>query len=727
MFSPEFRGAWGRWVTSMRKDRVRSFVFCDVFTDQQTLDDYFFRAAWYLKQHLRRGSRVYFRAPGLQTPAEVPDYLGAELKEIARTLGDTLVIESSSRSAPVADPVVYLNNGGSVSRSRRFLNRALRRPVLAVNHDSNQYASSIWLYCSSNHGQGTEQQRVVSQRRFRELAESLATNVAFVFGTGPSFDRIDLSALPPGLRIATNSMVVNDQVMEQLAPRIIIASDPIFHAGPSKYAFALRQKILSALERYDAWFIFPMRDIGVYSEHFPAHLQERLIGVPLTVPGPVNYRLLEQFSVATTSNVMTLLLLPVAASLAKTLVLGGFDGRPIEQNSYFWEHSSTVQLTGEMQSIRRAHPAFFHIDYDDYYLKHVYALQRYLDDLNKAGYSVVSLTDSHIPAVKARFAGGRLPANESALPAVSVIMPNHNSGGLIDEAIESVLVQTEKRLELIIVDDGSTDESLPLARMRADANPAIRLIECTHSGVSAARNRGLAEARGRWIAFLDSDDVLVGEESLSARIRALEGAPAFDICAGSVAMTDEQGRDVGRQIRPRARDFRSWLSGMHINGVLGYAWVLKQASFPEALRYGEDWSYLAELTRRGYRVFPVETVVATYRLREGSATQARMRQHVLSVIGALRELTKDGAGGFYPRLNRPGLSAVAVEREVNCRYMQLLVHSVLLDKPVKDIADLLAARLELGGQISHCGGSISAIAVRAYRNGVRSQERGPGE
>ncbi len=89
-------------------------------------------------------------------------------------------------------------------------------------------------------------------------------------------------------------------------------------------------------------------------------------------------------------------------------------------------------------------------------------------------------------------------------PAITVIMPTFNRAEYITEAVESVLCQSVNCFELIVIDDGSTDDTLKKLQCYKDR---IRIISTEHKGVSAARNIGIKEARGEWIAFLDSDDI----------------------------------------------------------------------------------------------------------------------------------------------------------------------------------------------------------------------------
>jgi GT2 family glycosyltransferase len=136
------------------------------------------------------------------------------------------------------------------------------------------------------------------------------------------------------------------------------------------------------------------------------------------------------------------------------------------------------------------------------------------------------------------------PCQRFALPVVSVIIPTHNRWPLVGEAIESVLKQSYRDFELIVIDDGSTDDT---SRRVAEFGSHLRLIRQPQKGVSAARNRGVAAARGRYLAFLDSDDLWLAEK-LKVQTGFMEEHLEIQI-----SQTDEIWMRRGLRVNPRVK------------------------------------------------------------------------------------------------------------------------------------------------------------------------------
>jgi glycosyltransferase involved in cell wall biosynthesis len=130
------------------------------------------------------------------------------------------------------------------------------------------------------------------------------------------------------------------------------------------------------------------------------------------------------------------------------------------------------------------------------------------------------------------------------LPLVSVVIPTYNRWPMIGEAVQSVLAQTFDRFELIIVDDGSTDSTVPSL---SQCDSRLKIITQPRAGVAAARNAGVAMSRGKYIAFLDSDD-LWSPAKLAVQTNFMERDSGMGIC-----QTEETWIRNGIRVNPKLK------------------------------------------------------------------------------------------------------------------------------------------------------------------------------
>ena len=120
----------------------------------------------------------------------------------------------------------------------------------------------------------------------------------------------------------------------------------------------------------------------------------------------------------------------------------------------------------------------------------------------------------------------------------TIVVPSFNHARWVVEAVRSALDQTERDVEVVVIDDGSTDDSL--ARLATIADPRLEIVTQPNAGLSNTLNRGLARARGRWVKFVPSDDVLE-PECIARQLAAAERAPGARLVFALPTVVDADG------------------------------------------------------------------------------------------------------------------------------------------------------------------------------------------
>lgn len=211
------------------------------------------------------------------------------------------------------------------------------------------------------------------------------------------------------------------------------------------------------------------------------------------------------------------------------------------------------------------------------------------------------------------------------MTTVAVVIPCYNAGGFIGETIRSALEQTARPLEVIVVDDGSTDQSAAVAEA---FGPPVRVIRQANQGESVARNRGIDEARGEWVAFLDADDVWKPHK-LERQLAAAEP----DVIAVHTDLFYLGSRTGELRIRERFGEDRYRIEKLAVSNAFvnpSAVIVRRECSprFPEWTRMAEDQIYCLELARRG-RIVLVEEPLTGYRIHPQSQSQSRQHMAVI--------------------------------------------------------------------------------------------------
>ncbi|MEU6867453.1 glycosyltransferase family A protein [Streptomyces sp. NPDC046876] len=190
----------------------------------------------------------------------------------------------------------------------------------------------------------------------------------------------------------------------------------------------------------------------------------------------------------------------------------------------------------------------------------------------------------------------------SSDPVVSVVIPCHDYGRYLPEAVSSVISQTFRDWEIVIVDDGSTDNSVDVAEALIAHHPdrRIRLLQQANAGVSAARNTGIEASAGRYILPLDADDVIAAT-MLEKTVAVLDSDPGVAIASTDVfAFTDDD-------LPPQAMPFPAYSRELLLQRLIMFycslfrreAWQTV-GGYNEGMRAGEDWDFWIGCVEHGF-------------------------------------------------------------------------------------------------------------------------------
>jgi GT2 family glycosyltransferase len=272
-------------------------------------------------------------------------------------------------------------------------------------------------------------------------------------------------------------------------------------------------------------------------------------------------------------------------------------------------------------------------------------------DTSPSGKSSVVCTQSEF-SCRTPIVSDHIPVSER--PTVSVVIPTYNYANYVGTAIDSVLAQTYAPLEIIVVDDGSTDDT---ASRLAAYGDRIRVDHRKNCGCAASRNAGLRQARGEYVAFLDADDSW-DPEKLERQIRAAIAHPDAVLIGCGFRLTDSQFRTLhslpGKPVHlPSASAVRALMRfDVHIGGasaVMARTSILQsEQGFNEGLVYSEDWEAWMRVASHG-TVHILEDVLCSVRQHhQGTFRSAtRLREGMMKATDLA--IVRHGAGWLERR------------------------------------------------------------------------------
>ena len=311
------------------------------------------------------------------------------------------------------------------------------------------------------------------------------------------------------------------------------------------------------------------------------------------------------------------------------------------------------------------------------------------------------------------------------MPSVSVIMPAYNVAPYIAEALRSALAQTHSDLEVIVVDDGSKDETASIVREVARSDGRVHLVQQANRGLAGARNTALRAATGDFLALLDSDDVWE-PEFLASQLAILESRPDVDIVTGNGWYLN--GAKHGQLARP----FPDPRPDPTLASILADEWsvfimtVFRRSvyttvgTFDEEMRSNEDYDFWLRAAIAGCVFARNDRPLGHYRVRTDSlsASNVRMLRGILHVYWKLRP-------GIA---HRPQEMAI-LERQISRFEAELLAAEARL---ALEIADFEAAQEYLGALHARRGGAslrvahfLSRWAPNVLKRALRFKKPGP--
>ncbi len=256
-------------------------------------------------------------------------------------------------------------------------------------------------------------------------------------------------------------------------------------------------------------------------------------------------------------------------------------------------------------------------------------------------------------------------------------MPAYNAERYIREAINSVLNQSHRDWELLIIDDGSTDQTGQIVKSYPD--PRVRYFEQPNKGVSSARNLGLSKMKGDYFCFLDADDIYP-VDSIISRLEVFEHSPQVMFVDGRVEYINAKGTPTGRHFLPRFKGLpKKKLIRLSSSCFFGPSWMIKREpgvnyEFDSSMTHCEDLSFYISIADRGHYDY-TESCVLHY------------RTHDLSAMTRLDSLEK-GYTMLVKKVVRE-CSPVFLLDQLYLRFkaakIMLLSHSFIGKQPVKGI------------------------------------------
>lgn len=274
-------------------------------------------------------------------------------------------------------------------------------------------------------------------------------------------------------------------------------------------------------------------------------------------------------------------------------------------------------------------------------------------------------------------------------PLISVIVPVYNLEGYLERTAERLMEQTYRNLEIILIDDGSTDATSVICDSLAQQDPRFVVFHTENQGVSAARNMGLKAARGEYIGFCDGDDL--PEKDLFEYLYQLisEADADISVCGVRICYEDRRRPDhlrgcseVFTSPQEAIRKLIKTEISVSLYTKLFKADLIKDLFLPQEIRLREDEYYSFVAFSRAKRIVSGKQAKYVYIRRSGSASITAFSEKYYDILKVCERL-EDEIGSMFPAL-KPELAAKGLKELMHVYSLMILCSSKQQYKTEKD-------------------------------------------
>jgi glycosyltransferase involved in cell wall biosynthesis len=234
-------------------------------------------------------------------------------------------------------------------------------------------------------------------------------------------------------------------------------------------------------------------------------------------------------------------------------------------------------------------------------------------------------------------------------PTIAIVIPAYNASQYLRESIESVLNQTFQDFQLLIIDDGSTDDTSGIARGYCQQDSRVKLISQTNQGLSATRNRGIDLTDSKFVTFLDADDIWYSDK-LASHITHFHENPNLGISFARVEFLTPDGKQTGQMSKPPLKQLQPHHFLYENPTVTGSNFVVRREVFEKItpfdtnMSYTEDLDFLLRVSCcNSWEIEGINKVLMGYRISESSLSSNldRMEQGWEFLISKARKHTPE--------------------------------------------------------------------------------------